>query len=127
MIVIWATIGPLCGALSLFLRLIGKDYGNLVTGLLAWALFGIVMIFVTGKKNKLLQLVGGSAIVGTLLMALAMLLAGIVDLFPAGKMLSQSLIFASIARALGGLLTGIALYYLWQIDEASLRKKREPS
>jgi nicotinamide riboside transporter PnuC len=60
MVILWIITGAICGLLSLLLRMLGKDYGNFLTGLISWALFACVIALVTRRNRNLLQLIGDS-------------------------------------------------------------------
>lgn len=120
MIILWIITGAMCGLLSLLLRMQATDYGNLVTGLAAWALFGLAMVLITRRKAnsfQSVQFVGGTALAGTMIMVLGMLPFGAIFLFPGGEAVSRTVEFAYLARAVGGAISGLALYYLWKASE----------
>ncbi len=117
MVAIWMIAGAVCGILSLFLRMLGQDYGNLITGILSWGLFACVMVLVTRRKQDLFQFIGGSAMVGTLLMVLGMLPLGVIAFIPGGEEISKRIEFAYLSRAIGGAISGLALFYLWRFSE----------
>ncbi len=113
----WILVGALCGLLSLFLRTLGKDYGNLLTGSISWALFAFIILLITGRSKNGFQFIGGTAVAGTLIMALGMLPLELVVLFPGGQEVSNTIGFDYLSRAVGGAIAGLALYYLWKFTE----------
>ncbi len=114
---LWILVGALCGLLSLFLRTLGKDYGDLLTGVLSWALFAFIIILATRRYKNWFQFIGGTAIVGALLMTLGMLPLDLVLFFPGGDEVSKTIGFDYLSRAVGGAIAGLALYYLWKLSE----------
>jgi hypothetical protein len=117
MIILWIILGAICGSLSLLFRMVGKDYGNFLTGLLSWVLFACVIALVTRRNRNLFQFIGGTAFAGTMIMVWGMLPLEVIVFIPRGEAISKTIEFAYLSRAVAGALSGIGLYYLWRQSE----------
>lgn len=117
MAVLWIIVGALCGLLSLFLRLLGHDYGNFPTSMVAWAVFASVIFLTAKPKRKAMGFIGSTAIVGTLIMVWGMLPVEIIFFLATREALPETTQAAYLSRAVGGGIAGLALYYFEKLVE----------
>jgi hypothetical protein len=113
---VWILAGAICGVLSLLLKTLGEEYGNLFVGLLAWALFACLIAFVTRQIRYVFQFIGATAFVGTLLMVLVTLPFDLIAFLPGGEEVFTTVLFAYLSRAAAGGITGLILFYLWTLS-----------